>query len=124
MRAASLHVQRVQRLACRHEQAVPLHTAEAQVGTDLRQEDYTDSVSVWCENMHAVESLTAPSGTRPDIPVDVRAYAVGAAGLAVVVHARKPAAVAYRFPVDDIPAQDRQGRFGASIRDVKLLVVR
>src|SRR5690606_19696946 len=124
MRAASLHVQRVQRLARGHEHAVPLRAAEAQVRADLRQEDHPDAVAIGCEDMYSIESLTTPSGTGPDIPVDVRAYAVGATRLAVVVHACEPAAVAHRLPIDDIPAEDRQRCFGASIRDVKRFVVR
>src|SRR5262249_2848937 len=71
-----LYIQGVQGLARRHEQAVALGAAEADVGTDLRQQDQADPLAVRCEHVDPVVAVAHPAGPDPDVAVDVRPDAV------------------------------------------------
>src|SRR5882762_7544140 len=74
-RALRVDVERIERVACRHEQAVPPHPAEAEVGGALRQVDLADALAVGVEHDHAVVAL-AHAPAAPQIAVDVAAEAV------------------------------------------------
>src|SRR5664279_442029 len=54
MRALGLDIDRVQRLARRHEQAVALLAAEAEIGAGLGQADLADARAVGCEDLDAI----------------------------------------------------------------------
>src|SRR5439155_8996281 len=73
-------VDRVERLARRHEQTVPLGTAEADVAADLRQPDATDELGLRRPYGHAAVAHAAAGVRRaPHVAVHVAARAVGAA---------------------------------------------
>src|ERR1044071_4210156 len=72
MRPLSLHVHGVDGLTGGHEQAIAPWTAEAQVRTDLRQQDLADPLSFGIEDMDAVVSGADPSRTHPQVPVFIR----------------------------------------------------
>src|SRR5258707_2208719 len=75
-----LDIGRVDRGARRHEQAVALLAAEAQVGAGLGQMDLADEIAVRRVAAHAVLLGVRPAHAAPDIAVDVGAHAVGEAG--------------------------------------------
>src|SRR4030095_5510495 len=77
VRSRRLYIYRIERLAGGHEQAVALRAAEADVGADLRQQDHADAGPVRREHMDAVVARAHPAGADPDVPLDVRADAVG-----------------------------------------------
>src|SRR4051794_30532796 len=68
--ALRLHVHRIDRLARRHEQPVPLHTPEAQVGAAFGQQDAADQLAVGREYRDAVLAL-ATGEAAPDIALGV-----------------------------------------------------
>src|SRR5262249_60520148 len=70
-----VHVQRVDRLAGRHEEPVALEPAEAKVRAALGERDVPDELRRRVEDRHAVERLAA-APAAPEIAVDVRAHAV------------------------------------------------
>ena len=74
-RALSLDIQRIDRLARRHEQPVPLHAAEADIGAAFRQQDAADQLAVGGEYRDAVLALAAGEAA-PDIALGVAADAV------------------------------------------------
>src|ERR1700752_3014069 len=76
--ALRLYVQRVHRLACRHEQTVALAAAEADIGTTFRQQNTPDQVAVRCEHRNAV-MLWAAGLAAPDVALRVAADTVGEA---------------------------------------------
>src|SRR5216683_1746934 len=79
-RALGVHIDGVERLARRHEQAVPLGTAEADVAADLRQPDATDQLAFRRPHRDpAVADRTAGVARRPEIAIDVGAHPVGPA---------------------------------------------
>src|SRR5262245_48929843 len=74
-RSASRHalgvdVERVERGAGRHEQAVSVGAAEAEVGAALRQIDASDQLAVRVEDRHAVEPFLTHPPPTPEIAVD------------------------------------------------------
>ena len=77
MRSTRVHIERVQALARRDEQAVPLWTAKAQVARCFRQFDQSDAASFGVENMHAVITIAHPAGARPKVALNVTADAIG-----------------------------------------------
>src|SRR5271155_3209807 len=70
------HVDRIERLAGRHEQAVALRAAEADVGANLRKENQADPLALLVEDVNAVVAVADPAAARPDVAVHVRANAV------------------------------------------------
>src|SRR6185437_2470218 len=70
--ALGIDVERVQRLARRHEQAVPPEAAEAEIGAALRQMDVADRLARGVEHAHAVQ-VGAHAPSAPEIAVDVAA---------------------------------------------------
>src|SRR6476620_11667200 len=91
VRADRFHVDRVERLAGRHEQAISSGPAEADVGADLRQQDHPDPLTRRREDVHSVVARSNPAGARPDVAVGVGADAVR--------HARALAVQLHRHPV-------------------------
>ena len=73
--------------------------------------------------MHAVEPVAAPARARPQVPVDVRADAVGAALLAAQLHLREEPAAGQPAAVDDVVHLDDPRRRDSSVDDVELPVV-
>jgi hypothetical protein len=80
--ALRFHVQRVQRLAGGHEQAVAVNAAEAEVGAALRQVNAQHHRAVRIEHHDTVLGLAA-APPAPQVALDVAAEAVGDAGAAV-----------------------------------------
>src|SRR3954454_13346137 len=75
-RAFGVDVDRVERLARRHEQPVPLDPAEAEVGAALRQRDAADHFAVRGKHDDAVEPGPG-TPAAPQIAVHVATEAVG-----------------------------------------------
>src|ERR1700737_439656 len=86
MSTLRLDIDRVQRLARRHEQAVALLAAEAHIGADLRQPDLADPYAIRRENLHTVVALADPARADPDVAVDVDPHSVRESRLAVERH--------------------------------------
>ena len=82
-RALRIHIQRVDRLARGHEQAVALQPAEAEIGAALGQRDTADHHAVGRVDHDAVEFGIAHAPAAPQIAVDIAAHAVGRAGAGV-----------------------------------------
>jgi hypothetical protein len=88
--AVGLDIQRVERMAARHEQAVALGAPEAQIRAALGQPDVSNALALRIEHHHAVEvgrlrlggSRTAPPGL--DVAVLVAPEAVQCPGRARV----------------------------------------
>src|SRR5262245_45160698 len=74
-RALRVHVERIDRMARRHEQPVALDAAEANVGGPFGQHDLADAFAVGREHDDAVVALAHPPAA-PQIAVDVAAEAV------------------------------------------------
>src|ERR1017187_8151835 len=73
VRAASAHVDGVNRLAGGHEQAVAFGAAETHVGADFGQQDRADTFAAGREHVHAVIARANPAlpsrqGTLPVCP--------------------------------------------------------
>src|SRR4030095_1107565 len=66
-RALCVEIERVDRLACGHEQAVALHAAEAEVGAALWQGDAADHDGVGGIDHDAVELGIAHAPAAPQI---------------------------------------------------------
>src|SRR5215831_16367194 len=92
--APRVHVDRVDRLATRDEQAIALGPAEAQVGAALGQEYAPDELALGVPDSHAVVPFAA-APAAPEVALGVDAEAVGNAGPAVDEHlsVRHPRAV-------------------------------
>src|ERR1700686_5867952 len=71
MRALRLDIDRVQRLARRHEQAVSLLAAEGEIGAGLGQQDLADARAIRCEHLDAVIARADPAGADPAVAVDI-----------------------------------------------------
>src|ERR1700689_47341 len=87
MRALGFDVDRIERLARGHEQAVSLFAAETEIGTAFRQTNFTAPLAVvGCEDLHAVITFSDPAGPDPDIAFGIDPQAVRKAGSAVQFH--------------------------------------
>src|SRR5450631_3662308 len=74
-RALGVHVERIERVARRHEQAVALDAAEAEVGGAFGERDLADPFAVGIEHHDAIERRRgAPAA--PQVALDVTAKAV------------------------------------------------
>src|SRR6476620_1642504 len=76
-RALRVHVQRIDRVARRHEQPVALDPTEAHIGATLGQCDEADRLAARIENLDAVLLRVAHAPAAPKIAVDIAAKAVG-----------------------------------------------
>src|SRR5207244_9447361 len=81
--ALGFNVERIDRLARRHEEAVALDAAKADIGAALRQHDAADHLAVGGEHGNAVLGLAA-GPPAPQITLDIDPHAVGAARLGAV----------------------------------------
>src|SRR5712671_4828351 len=79
-RPLRVHIQRIDRLARGHEQAVALQPAETQIGAAFGQRDAADHDAVGREYHDAVEFGIAHAPSAPEIAVDVAAKAIRRAG--------------------------------------------
>src|ERR1700710_116090 len=86
MRALRLDIDSIERLAGRHEQAVALLAAEADIGAGLGQQDLPDARAVGGEDLHAVIAVADPARADPDIAVGIDAKAVRKTRFAVQRH--------------------------------------
>src|SRR6185437_3384888 len=78
--ALRFDVEGIDRLARRHEEAVALEPAKADIGAALGQHDAADHLAVGGEHDNAVLGLAARPGA-PHIALDIDAQAVAAARL-------------------------------------------
>src|SRR6185369_8483843 len=76
LHALRVDVERIDRVARRHEQAVALDAAEADVGAALGQRDEGDRLAGGVEDLHAVLLVVAHAPAAPQVAVDVEAEAV------------------------------------------------
>src|SRR5206468_8287220 len=96
--ALRVHVERIDRGAGGHEQAIAVGAAEAYVGAALGQVDAPDELRFAVEDVDAVERLAAHAPAHPQVAVDVQAEAVRRpAGLGGEKHAavREPRAAVH-----------------------------
>src|ERR1700716_407289 len=93
MRALRLDIDRIQRLAGRHEQAISLLAAEADIGAGLGQANLTDARPVRRENLDAVIAIADPARADPDVAIDVDPQTIREARLAVEGHVDQRARV-------------------------------
>src|SRR4051812_14500747 len=66
-------------MARRHEQAIALDAAKANIGAALRQGDKADRLAGRIENLHPVLLRVAHAPAAPQVAVDIDAEAVGRA---------------------------------------------
>src|SRR6185437_10521535 len=115
-RALRIDIQRVDRLARGHEQAVALDAAEADIGAALGQCDAADHDAVGRVDHDAVELGIAHAPAAPQIAVDVAAHAVRRARAGVDMDAL----VGNRLAAGvDIVSEDLAGRHAAGFHDVE-----
>jgi hypothetical protein len=74
--ALRVDVERIERGARRHEQAVAVHAAETKIGAALGQVDATDQLAGRIEYVHAIEARFAHAPAAPQVAVDVHPEAV------------------------------------------------
>src|ERR1051326_4577775 len=79
MRPLRFDVNRVERLAGGHKQAVAFLAAETDVGANLRQQNHPDPLAVGRKNMHAVVPGPPPARRGPAVPTHVAGDPVGPA---------------------------------------------
>src|SRR5438309_1689279 len=109
--ALRVHVERIDRGARGHEEAIAVDAAEAHVGTALGQVDAPDKLRFAAEDVDAVERLAAHAPAHPEVAVDVQTEAVrGPAGLGGKKHAavREPRAAVH----DVVDAHHARGHAG------------
>ena len=76
MRSLGFYVDRIKRLAGGHEESIPLGATEADIATDLGQENLTDPISIGREDVDPIVALAHPAGAGPDVAVDIRPNAI------------------------------------------------
>src|SRR5262245_8831508 len=74
--ALGIDVERIDRVARGHEQAVAVAAAEADVGAALRERDEADRLAVGVEHLDAVKTGAPHAPAAPQIAVDIDAEAV------------------------------------------------
>src|SRR5262245_53149420 len=68
--ALRIDVERIERMARRHEQAVAAQPAEANIGAALGQRDLADALALGVEDHHPIVALThAPAA--PQVAIDI-----------------------------------------------------
>ncbi len=126
MRALGLDIDRIQRLACSHEQTVAFGAAETDIGADFRQLDVADARAVGGEDVHPVIAVADPADPCPDVTFGVDANAIRESGLAVERRIEQRAWIGKLGAVDIVLPDDVLGIRvvgDAGIADVQLLVV-
>src|SRR6516225_4346467 len=78
-RAVRVHIERIERMARGHEQAVASGTAEAEICAAFGQRDEGDRLAGGIENLDPVLLGVAHAPAAPEIAVDIAAEAVGRA---------------------------------------------
>src|ERR1700732_188839 len=86
LRTLGLTVNGVERLARRHEQAIPLGAAEAEVCARFWKMNLADQRAVRRENVHSVVSFSSPASSGPDVAVHIAANAIRGARRQVGKH--------------------------------------
>src|SRR4051794_38979382 len=104
--ALSGDVQRIDRLAGGHEQAVAPDATEADVGAAFGELDAADRLALWREDHHPVEVVGPLAPAAPDVPVGVAAHAV--CGARAAGH-EDPLAGQAGGVVGDVEHMDRAG---------------
>src|SRR5438445_5528833 len=79
LRTPRIHVERIERVARGHEQAVALAPAESEVGAALRQRDEADRLALGIEHLDPIELGAAHAPAAPQVAVHVDTEAVGRA---------------------------------------------
>src|SRR5205814_7336 len=74
-RTLRVHIERIERMARRHEQAVPVHAAEAKIGAALGQRNLTDLLALRVVDRHPVE-VFARARAAPEIAEGVDTEAI------------------------------------------------
>src|SRR6185503_7989815 len=126
VRASRLDIDRIERLARSHEQAVALRSAKADVRANLGQADLADPCAVRREDVHAIVAVADPAGARPHVAVLVAADAVGESGLAVPLHVDEGLRILQRLSLDVVdPPLALRLRIvrDACVGDVQLAIV-
>src|ERR1700733_9883351 len=124
--ALGLHIDRVERLAGGHEQAVSFFAAEADIGAGLGQANLTDPFAVGRKNLDAVIAIADPSGADPDVALGIDPHAVREAGFAVERHIDQRARVRQLVAVEVVLPDDVLGLRvvrDTGVADIDLLVV-
>ena len=116
--ALGIRIDRINRPAGGHEQAVPFAPAETQIGATLGQRDVPDHRAIGGENRDAVE-FRRHSPPAPQISVDVATKAVWGA----VTRIDENAAIGQPSALIDDVEDAYQPRPSARFDDVKLLLV-
>src|SRR5438093_1062072 len=116
--ALSLDVERIDRLALSHEEAVALDAAETDVGAALGQHDAADHLAVGGEDGNAVLGL-ATGPCAPQITVDIDPHAVGPARFGAV----ELTPVRGLGVVDDIVDLNRALPWSRRVDDVEQVLV-
>lgn len=76
MRTFCIDIERVERLAGDHEEAVPFFSAETQIGADFGQRDHADALAIRREDMDAVVARAGPASSGPNVAINVSADSV------------------------------------------------
>jgi hypothetical protein len=61
MRPLGLDINRIETAAGGHEEPVPARASETDVAAHLWQQDLSDALTFWRENLHAVIAFAAPT---------------------------------------------------------------
>src|SRR5262245_50086783 len=75
-RALRIYIERIERMACSHEQPIALAATEANIGAALRQRHKADRLAFGIEHFDAVEVSVAHAPAAPQIAVHVDAEAI------------------------------------------------
>src|SRR5882724_3722060 len=75
-RSLRIYIERIDALGCRHEQAVAVGAAEAEVGTALGQVDAADQFAIRVVDVYAVQRRVSHPPAHPEIAVNVAAHPV------------------------------------------------
>ena len=60
-----VHVDRIERLAGGHEEAVSFHAAETEVRAGFGQMDFADRIAIGREDIHTIEAFSGPAVGAP-----------------------------------------------------------
>jgi hypothetical protein len=85
MCATSSDIDTVKRRTTAHEELVSFGATKANVGTNFGQQDLSDPLSLWVENVHSVIAFSDPASAGPNVTGHVRPDAVGKASLGLCV---------------------------------------
>ena len=116
MGTTGAHIDRIQRLARRHKQAIALRSTETDIRAILGQPNHPDALTAWRDDLHSW------SRTRPDVSIQIAANPVRSGGCSRSwnIQLNESLSITNRRAVD-IPDFDLATRSG--VRNVKLLVI-